>query len=108
MFVCSNCSGAHRGLGPTVTRIKSTKLDQWNRDWVENMRIGNLEINQYWESDSKTAVAKKPRSGASLDDHNRYVVDKYMRRKFVTDKVTPDPLTAYKSGKYVSQSADRK
>lgn len=58
VFVCSNCSGAHRGLGPTVTRIKSTKLDQWNRDWVENMRIGNLEINQYWESDSKTAVAK--------------------------------------------------
>jgi|JI10StandDraft_1071094.scaffolds.fasta_scaffold49903_2 stromal membrane-associated protein len=48
VFVCSNCSGAHRALGPTITRIKSTKLDQWNKDWVENMRIGNLEVNQFW------------------------------------------------------------
>lgn len=29
VFTCSNCSGAHRALGPTVTRVKSTKLDRW-------------------------------------------------------------------------------
>jgi hypothetical protein len=31
VFLCSNCSGAHRALGPPVTRVKSTKLDQWNK-----------------------------------------------------------------------------
>lgn len=41
VFLCSNCSGAHRALGPTITRVRSTKLDSWNSLWVENMRIGN-------------------------------------------------------------------
>ena len=41
VFVCSNCSGAHRALGPTVTRIKSTTLDLWNKDWFANMVLGN-------------------------------------------------------------------
>jgi hypothetical protein len=31
VFLCSNCSGAHRALGPTITRVKSTKLDQWQK-----------------------------------------------------------------------------
>ena len=44
-----NCSGAHRFLGPTITRVRSTKLDKWNRDWVENMRVGNTVLNEYWE-----------------------------------------------------------
>ncbi len=29
VFLCSNCSGAHRALGPTETRVRSTKLDKW-------------------------------------------------------------------------------
>lgn len=66
------------------------------------MRIGNQEINQYWEADSKTAASKKPRWGATLDEHNRFVYDKYVRRKFVTDKISVDPLKAYKNGNYVS------
>ncbi len=41
VFLCSNCSGAHRALGPTVTRVKSAKLDLWQKEWVENMKIGN-------------------------------------------------------------------
>ena len=63
------------------------------------MRIGNLEINQYWEADSKAATVKKPRTGASLDEHNRFVYDKYVRRKFIFDKSAIDPLKAYKTGK---------
>ena len=49
VFVCLNCSGAHRALGPSVTRVKSTRLDTWNRDWVNKMQIGNTILNLYWE-----------------------------------------------------------
>jgi stromal membrane-associated protein len=48
VFVCLNCSGGHRALGPSVTRVKSTKLDTWNRDWLENMQVGNAVLNEYW------------------------------------------------------------
>jgi hypothetical protein len=58
VFVCSNCSGAHRGLGPTVTRIKSTHLDQWRVEWVNNMRLGNDEINTFWEAHAEAAAIK--------------------------------------------------
>jgi stromal membrane-associated protein len=51
VFLCSNCSGAHRALGPTITRVKSTKLDQWQKEWMECMHVGNKEVNEYWESD---------------------------------------------------------
>jgi len=42
VFLCSNCSGAHRSLGPTVTRVRSTKLDKWQADWVDFMKVGNV------------------------------------------------------------------
>lgn len=43
-----NCSGAHRSLGQSVTRIKSTKLDTWNKDWIWHMQLNNKIINQYY------------------------------------------------------------
>lgn len=41
VFLCSNCSGAHRGLGPTITRVRSANLDKWQSEWFGNMQIGN-------------------------------------------------------------------
>ncbi len=51
VFLCSNCSGAHRALGPTITRVKSANLDLWQQEWLENMVLGNDQINAYWEAD---------------------------------------------------------
>jgi hypothetical protein len=48
----------------------------------------------------KYFICRKPRSGASLDEHNRFVVEKYIRRKFVVNKNANDPLTLYKNGSY--------
>lgn len=45
VFICMNCAGAHRALGPSITRVKSTKLDTWNKEWLENMRLGNIVVN---------------------------------------------------------------
>ena len=48
VFLCSSCSGAHRALGPTITRVKSTHLDLWEEEWYRNMVIGNEKLNKYW------------------------------------------------------------
>lgn len=50
VFVCMNCSGAHRSLGQSVTRIKSTKLDTWTKDWIWHMQLNNKIINEYYEA----------------------------------------------------------
>lgn len=39
---------------------------------------------------------RKPQIGATLDDHNRFVNDKYIRKKFLSDKNATHPLKAYK------------
>lgn len=80
VFVCLNCSGAHRALGPSVTRVRSTKLDTWQSAWLELMQIGNTECNQYWESN--IGLARKPTPSSALDEIKRFVADKYVKRKF--------------------------
>jgi hypothetical protein len=50
VFVCLNCSGAHRALGPSITRVRSTKLDTWQSSWSDLLILGNQQCNKYWES----------------------------------------------------------
>lgn len=48
IFVCMNCSGAHRSLGPTITRVRSSKLDTncWVPDFIEILdNVGNKLAN---------------------------------------------------------------
>jgi stromal membrane-associated protein len=51
-----NCAGAHRSLGPSITRVKSTKLDAWNKDWLTFMQFGNEMINQFFEHDKASTL----------------------------------------------------
>jgi hypothetical protein len=42
--------GAHRTLGPSVSRVRSTKLDSWVQDNIDIMEaIGNAVANSYFE-----------------------------------------------------------
>ena len=64
VFICYNCSGFHRELGPTVTRVKSLTLDKWNNDWFEIMaNHGNLKANEYWEN-AVPSYYNKPKSNS--------------------------------------------
>lgn len=48
VFICMNCSGAHRALGQNNTRVKSTKLDTFQPEWVRLLSLGNAVMNKYW------------------------------------------------------------
>ena len=44
--------------------------------------------------------SRKPKSGATNMEVERFVYEKYIKRKYVTDLNCPDPLTAYKRNNY--------
>ncbi|KAI4291034.1 hypothetical protein PAPHI01_0308 [Pancytospora philotis] len=39
-FVCYECSGQHRRLGPNVSRVKSTTMDAWTAEELRRMYVG--------------------------------------------------------------------
>lgn len=38
VFVCVNCSGAHRKMGTHISQVRSIDLDDWQPAWVEQMK----------------------------------------------------------------------
>ena len=42
VFLCIQCSGIHRSIGTHISKVKSSDLDTWTPEQVENMvRWGN-------------------------------------------------------------------
>lgn len=49
VIICMNCAGAHRVLGPSVTRVRSTRLDTWVQTDIDILdNVGNQTANEYY------------------------------------------------------------
>ncbi|CAM9879702.1 unnamed protein product, partial [Chrysoparadoxa australica] len=50
IFLCTQCSGCHRGLGVHISVVLSCQLDRWESAQVHRMTlVGNKLANSYWE-----------------------------------------------------------
>jgi len=79
-FACLECSGSHRRLGTHISFVRSINLDQWKESEVLAMENGgNRKVNAIFEAHLTVA---KPTNSASGQVRERFIRDKYERRKF--------------------------
>ncbi|KAJ2406998.1 Gtpase activating protein [Coemansia sp. RSA 2530] len=91
VFLCIRCGGFHRRIGTHISKVKSISLDNWTHDEVEHFRkIGNKRANDYFNPNPS-----RNRPPSSDSDLERFIRDKYERRKFVDGRNgVPDPTSA--------------
>ncbi|KAL3760119.1 hypothetical protein ACHAWU_002190 [Discostella pseudostelligera] len=79
-FCCLECSGSHRRLGVHISFVRSVNLDQWKEKEVLAMENGgNQKVNAIFEAHLNVP---KPTNSASGPVRERFIRDKYERRKF--------------------------
>lgn len=82
-FSCLECSGSHRRLGVHITFVRSVTLDQWKEKEVQAMENGgNLKVNAIFEARLDPNTGIKPSQTASGPVRERFIRDKYERRKY--------------------------
>lgn len=81
--ICMNCAGAHRSLGPSVTRVRSMKLDAWYEEYYTIIEeLSNIKANSLYEG-KKPQWFSRPSQLAPLDERKRFVIEKYIKKSFI-------------------------
>ncbi|KAM9247304.1 arf-GAP with Rho-GAP domain, ANK repeat and PH domain-containing protein 1 [Leptosomus discolor] len=83
VVICKRCAGEHRGLGPSITKVRSLKMDRkvWTEELIELFhRIGNAVANQFWAANVPPSEAIGPAS--SSRERRRFLVAKYREGKY--------------------------
>lgn len=81
-FCCLECSGSHRRLGVHISFVRSITLDSWKEKEVMAMENGgNAKVNAIFEARLPDA-SLKPTTSASGSVRERFIRDKYERRKY--------------------------
>jgi len=82
-FCCLECSGSHRRLGVHISFVRSINLDSWKEWEVRAMENGgNSKVNAIFEARLAESGRKKLSNLADGPTRERYIRDKYERRKF--------------------------
>ena len=87
VFICLECSGAHRSLGVDISFVKSIGLDKWTPALVHVMRNGgNNRSNAFFEA---KLPKDYPRPCNSID-RAKFITDKYKQRRWIPNSLSFD------------------
>ncbi|KAK7883306.1 hypothetical protein WMY93_029480 [Mugilogobius chulae] len=83
VVVCNRCAGEHRGLGPSISKVRSLKMDKkvWTDELIQLfLCIGNERVNSFWAANVPPSEALTPSS--CTEDRRRYITNKYRQGKY--------------------------
>jgi len=106
LFLCINCAGFHRRLGTHISKVRSTKLDKWEPDWVKNMScIGNEVANFLFEG--KLPRTEKINEYSSDMVREEFIRAKYERRQWFLNRPLSEMTAAPAPTKPITVPAPR-
>uniref|UniRef100_A0A8D0CE53 ArfGAP with RhoGAP domain, ankyrin repeat and PH domain 1 n=1 Tax=Scleropages formosus TaxID=113540 RepID=A0A8D0CE53_SCLFO len=80
---CKRCAGQHRGLGPSISKVRSLKMDKkvWTEELIQLfMLLGNARANLFWAANVPPSEALLPSS--CTEDRRRFITAKYREGKY--------------------------
>ena len=94
--ICINCSGVHRSLSSSVSKVRSLTLDRID-PLINDMflRIGNKNANDILEA--QISQEQKIQPNSSREEREKFIKLKYQECAFVDDFQTVDIAQAIKS-----------
>ncbi|CAB1316323.1 unnamed protein product [Coregonus sp. 'balchen'] len=83
VVLCKCCAGVHRGLGQSVSKVRSLKMDE--KVWTENLNqlfllLGNDRVNLFWAANMPPSEMLCPSSDS--EERQRFVTAKYCQGKY--------------------------
>ncbi|KAM9317579.1 arf-GAP with Rho-GAP domain, ANK repeat and PH domain-containing protein 1 isoform 2-T2 [Pholidichthys leucotaenia] len=83
VVVCKQCAGEHRGLGPSISKVRSLKMDR--KVWTEALiqvflTIGNERANSFWAANVPPSEALTPDS--RNEERKEFIFNKYRQGKY--------------------------
>lgn len=97
-IVCIECSGVHRHLGATISKVRSFELDMWNEKTEITEKIGNADVNSIYEANI-IAGHKKPQADSEREDRERFIYNKYVCKLYKRKSVVVHPILNTQSRK---------
>lgn len=78
-IICIECSGVHRHLGVTISKVRSFELDVWTDRTEMAEKIGNADVNSIYEARRPSAY-EKPTADSDREARERYIYNKYVSK----------------------------
>uniref|UniRef100_A0A8D3E6W2 ArfGAP with RhoGAP domain, ankyrin repeat and PH domain 1 n=1 Tax=Scophthalmus maximus TaxID=52904 RepID=A0A8D3E6W2_SCOMX len=83
VVLCKRCAGEHRGLGPSISKVRSLKMDRkvWTEELIQVfLLLGNERVNSFWAANVPPSEALTPSSCS--DERRRFITNKYRQGKY--------------------------
>uniref|UniRef100_UPI00398ECC05 arf-GAP with Rho-GAP domain, ANK repeat and PH domain-containing protein 3 isoform X2 n=1 Tax=Pristiophorus japonicus TaxID=55135 RepID=UPI00398ECC05 len=78
VVICKRCAGEHRGLGTSISKVQSLKLDTsiWTNEIVQLfIQLGNEKVNRFWSA--RVTPGEELDTDATAERRREFITLKY-------------------------------